>query len=179
MWDRYVDDGDQHSQTAAYGRCGSQVCETRRTGGKEGIAGRGGRRKPPPHAPRLPSESRTCDRAGRSKSSSIRSRSALSSGKVSFVMANVQGTTTPAPWPPRLKALRRQTGMTQAELAACVGVGRQTVCGWETGRREPSPLAQAVLSELATAVASQENSRRGSPRSLLRRLQIPWRGGRS
>jgi putative transcriptional regulator len=45
----------------------------------------------------------------------------------------------------RLKELRAQAGMTQADLAARLKVSRQTVIAVETGRYDPSlPLAFAI-----------------------------------
>ncbi|MEE9387614.1 MAG: helix-turn-helix transcriptional regulator [Paracoccaceae bacterium] len=38
----------------------------------------------------------------------------------------------------RLRELRIQAGLTQAELAAKVGVSRQTIIALESGRYEPS-----------------------------------------
>lgn len=45
----------------------------------------------------------------------------------------------------RLKELRAEYGMTQADLAARLGVSRQTVIAIENGRYDPSlPLAFAI-----------------------------------
>jgi putative transcriptional regulator len=45
----------------------------------------------------------------------------------------------------RLKELRAEAGMTQADLAARLAVSRQTVIAIETGRYDPSlPLAFAI-----------------------------------
>ena len=45
----------------------------------------------------------------------------------------------------RLKDLRAEHGMTQADLAAKLGVSRQTVIAIENGRYDPSlPLAFAI-----------------------------------
>jgi transcriptional regulator with XRE-family HTH domain len=43
-------------------------------------------------------------------------------------------------WKPAatLKRLRERRGLTQAELAAAIGVHRVTVATWETGRFRPS-----------------------------------------
>ena len=38
----------------------------------------------------------------------------------------------------RLKQLRRETGITQTELAAKIGVQRAAVANWETGVRTPN-----------------------------------------
>lgn len=39
-----------------------------------------------------------------------------------------------------LKAARVNAGMTQCEAAEKAGVTVQTLCSWETGKTEPSPL---------------------------------------
>lgn len=39
-----------------------------------------------------------------------------------------------------LKAARVNAGMTQSEAAEAAGVTVQTVCNWENGKTEPSPL---------------------------------------
>ena len=45
----------------------------------------------------------------------------------------------------RLKELRREQGLTQADLAARLGVSRQTVNALEKGRYDPSlPLAFSI-----------------------------------
>ena len=38
----------------------------------------------------------------------------------------------------RLKELRREAGMTQAQLAALLLVSKTTICQWETSKQEPS-----------------------------------------
>jgi transcriptional regulator with XRE-family HTH domain len=39
----------------------------------------------------------------------------------------------------RLRAIRRQLGLTQAELAARLGQDEKQICRWETGRQTPHP----------------------------------------
>lgn len=39
---------------------------------------------------------------------------------------------------PRIKELRKQAHMTQAELAAKLGCYAKDICRWETGKYEPS-----------------------------------------
>ncbi|MEI9995907.1 MAG: helix-turn-helix transcriptional regulator [Rhizomicrobium sp.] len=53
----------------------------------------------------------------------------------------------------RLKALRAEAGMTQADLAARLMVSRQTVIAIETGRYDPSlPLAFAIARVFARRI---------------------------
>lgn len=51
----------------------------------------------------------------------------------------------------RLPALRAERGWTQAQLAAEVGVSRQTINSIETGRFEPSLTLALKLARLFTA----------------------------
>ncbi len=47
--------------------------------------------------------------------------------------------------PAALKRIRRELGLTQEELAARLGVQRETVARWETGvRRIAEPIARLV-----------------------------------
>ena len=53
----------------------------------------------------------------------------------------------------RVRELRTAGGLSQAELAAELGVSRQTINSIETGRYLPSlPLALAIARSFATAV---------------------------
>ena len=53
----------------------------------------------------------------------------------------------------RLKVLRAEHGLTQADLATRLGVSRQTVNALETGRYDPSlPLAFAVAAAFGTRI---------------------------
>ncbi len=57
----------------------------------------------------------------------------------------------------RLAELRRATGRTQGQVAALVGVPKNTYCRWEQGLRWPAvrflrPLAAALGAELPTIV---------------------------
>jgi putative transcriptional regulator len=55
----------------------------------------------------------------------------------------------------RIRTLRTERGWSQAELAAVLGVSRQTVNNVETGRVVPSlPLALAVARVFGTPVES-------------------------
>jgi transcriptional regulator with XRE-family HTH domain len=80
--------------------------------------------------------------------------------------------TNPAWFPDRLRELREQAGLTQEQLAERVGVKRDAVARWESGRREPGwssilALCKALGVE-CTAFAQSPTKRRpakiGRPR---------------
>lgn len=48
----------------------------------------------------------------------------------------------------KIKALRKQRGMTQAQLAREVGLSQQAVGKWETGRSSPDPQMLQFLADL-------------------------------
>ena len=60
--------------------------------------------------------------------------------------------------PAFLAEVRRAAGLTQQELADVLGVARNTVVRWENGRRRPTGLPFAALSQWLTR-ASQAGSR--------------------
>jgi transcriptional regulator with XRE-family HTH domain len=47
-----------------------------------------------------------------------------------------------------LREWRRKKGLTQADLAARIGVSQAAICQWETGATTPSPLMIGQLSEV-------------------------------
>lgn len=47
-----------------------------------------------------------------------------------------------------LREWRRKKGLTQADLAAKIGVSQAAICQWETGALTPSPLMIGQLSEV-------------------------------
>ena len=47
-------------------------------------------------------------------------------------------------WSPALAA-RRETGLSQAQLAELLGVSVRTLQGWEQGRKQPSGAARTLL----------------------------------
>jgi transcriptional regulator with XRE-family HTH domain len=65
------------------------------------------------------------------------------------------------PAPVNRRAIRRRAGITQDQLAAAVGVSRQTVARWEAGVRNPRRRHLAAYSEalafLVEAVSPEEN----------------------
>lgn len=67
----------------------------------------------------------------------------------------------------RIKALREQAGLTQAELARQVGVERQQVAAWEGGRHKPSEdsflaVAQALQTSISFLYGETEDPRPAS-----------------
>ncbi|MFI5867267.1 helix-turn-helix domain-containing protein [Streptomyces sp. NPDC051546] len=52
-------------------------------------------------------------------------------------------------------ALRRAAGLTQAQVAAALGVGRVQVARWETGFNEPSGVRRRTYSQLLQRLARQ------------------------
>ena len=48
-------------------------------------------------------------------------------------------------WPERIRAIRAARGLTQAQLAVLIGASRNSVVGWEGGKREPERMAQMAL----------------------------------
>ena len=52
-----------------------------------------------------------------------------------------------------IRAIRRQTGLTQEKLAARIGVTFPTINRWEHGRVRPSPLAVLRLKELVGSLS--------------------------
>ncbi|MGW0910663.1 helix-turn-helix domain-containing protein [Streptomyces sp. NPDC002784] len=71
-----------------------------------------------------------------------------------------QSPAIPLPPPKERRRLRESSSLTQAQVAARVGVTRETVRAWETGRMTPRGRKREayarLLSELTTAPAAQE-----------------------
>jgi len=55
----------------------------------------------------------------------------------------------------KVKTLRKQLGLSQAELAVKLHVDKQTVSRWERGERRPSRLAQRQLDRLNTKIKEE------------------------
>jgi DNA-binding transcriptional regulator YiaG len=55
-------------------------------------------------------------------------------------------------------ALRARLGMTQAELAAALGVRQQTVSEWETGRYAPRGASARMLGVVAEEASGYDAS---------------------
>lgn len=50
---------------------------------------------------------------------------------------------------PKVKAIREETGLSQASFAMLIGVSKRTLENWEQGRRHPTGPAKALLRILA------------------------------
>ncbi|MBM3555492.1 MAG: helix-turn-helix domain-containing protein [Alphaproteobacteria bacterium] len=48
-----------------------------------------------------------------------------------------------------IRAMRRASGLSQAEFAATYGVNRRTLQDWEQGRYAPDPMIRAFLTVIA------------------------------
>ncbi|WP_405791790.1 telomere-associated protein Tap [Streptomyces sp. NBC_01506] len=62
---------------------------------------------------------------------------------------------THLPEPAERARLRGDYGLTQAEVAAVLGVTRATVAGWESGRSEPQGATRAAYAKLLEGIAAQ------------------------
>jgi DNA-binding transcriptional regulator YiaG len=60
------------------------------------------------------------------------------------------------PPPPIRRLLRERAGLSQADVAAALGVGRTAVTRWEAGSRRPRHAVHALYVELLERLA-QEN----------------------
>lgn len=65
----------------------------------------------------------------------------------------------------RLQRLRTAKGLSQAELAAALGVSTPSICGWERGRARPKPRRIAALAD-QLGVAFDELLGHSSPSDL-------------
>ena len=45
----------------------------------------------------------------------------------------------------RIRDARKECGLTQLGLAKAIGVARETVCDWETGKTSPRPIQLAAI----------------------------------
>ncbi|WP_351236023.1 helix-turn-helix transcriptional regulator [Streptomyces sp. NPDC002133] len=62
---------------------------------------------------------------------------------------------TTLPEPARRARLRTDYGLSQTEIAEALGVARNTVAGWETGRSEPQGAIRAAYAKLLDGMAAQ------------------------
>ncbi|WP_369248681.1 sigma factor-like helix-turn-helix DNA-binding protein [Streptomyces sp. R41] len=67
-----------------------------------------------------------------------------------------QSPTTPLPAPEERRRLREAKSLTQAEVASRLGVTRETVRSWETGRTTPRGRKREAYAELLTGPAPAE-----------------------
>ncbi|WP_399887762.1 helix-turn-helix domain-containing protein [Streptomyces sp. BBFR51] len=70
---------------------------------------------------------------------------------------------TPLPPPKERRRLREATALTQDQLATRVGVTRQTVRAWESGRTTPRGRKREVYAKLLKTLAEQEAAQRAKP----------------
>ncbi|WP_372345897.1 helix-turn-helix domain-containing protein [Streptomyces sp. KL116D] len=64
-----------------------------------------------------------------------------------------QGPATPLPTPKERRRLREAKSLTQAQVAATVGVTRETVRSWESGRTSPRGRKRVAYAKLLTELA--------------------------
>ncbi|MZD05955.1 helix-turn-helix domain-containing protein [Streptomyces sp. SID5785] len=70
-----------------------------------------------------------------------------------------QGAATPLPPPKERRRLRESRSLTQAQVAAKVGVTRETVRSWESGRTTPRGRKREAYARLLTELAAPQAAR--------------------
>ncbi|MFB7083860.1 helix-turn-helix domain-containing protein [Streptomyces sp. NPDC056296] len=70
---------------------------------------------------------------------------------------------TPLPPPKTRRRLRETAALTQAQLAARVGVTRETVRAWESGRTTPRGRKREAYAKLLNTLAEEATARRAKP----------------
>ncbi|MFE0806967.1 helix-turn-helix domain-containing protein [Streptomyces sp. NPDC058794] len=70
---------------------------------------------------------------------------------------------TPLPPPKARRRLRESAALTQAQLAARVGVTRETVRAWESGRTTPRGRKREAYAKLLSTLAEEAAARRAKP----------------
>ncbi|WP_217245396.1 helix-turn-helix domain-containing protein [Streptomyces sp. AC602_WCS936] len=70
---------------------------------------------------------------------------------------------TPLPPPKARRRLRESASLTQAQLAARVGVTRETVRAWESGRTTPRGRKREAYAKLLNTLAEEAAARRAKP----------------
>ncbi|MFC7986422.1 helix-turn-helix domain-containing protein [Streptomyces sp. NPDC057336] len=70
---------------------------------------------------------------------------------------------TPLPPPKARRRLRESAALTQAQLAARVGVARETVRAWESGRTTPRGRKREAYAQLLSTLAEEAAARRAKP----------------
>ena len=51
---------------------------------------------------------------------------------------------------PKVRSIRKQTGLSQADFAQLIGVNKRTLENWEQGRRSPTGPARVLLKIVET-----------------------------
>jgi transcriptional regulator with XRE-family HTH domain len=67
-----------------------------------------------------------------------------------------QSPATPLPPPKERRRLREAGSLTQAQVAERVGVSRETVRSWETGRTNPRGRKREAYAKLLTSLGEEE-----------------------
>ncbi|WP_405519953.1 helix-turn-helix transcriptional regulator [Streptomyces tsukubensis] len=75
-------------------------------------------------------------------------------------------TTTSLPGPKGRRRLREARSLTQAQLAERLGVTRETIRSWESGRTEPRGRRREAYTRLLTAPITPTTAGRPSPRAV-------------
>ncbi|ATL29919.1 sigma factor-like helix-turn-helix DNA-binding protein [Streptomyces formicae] len=70
-----------------------------------------------------------------------------------------QSPATPLPSPKERRRLREAKSLSQADVAAKVGVTRETVRSWETGRTSPRGRKRDAYAKLLDAIADEQSAR--------------------
>ncbi|MGW7283172.1 helix-turn-helix domain-containing protein [Streptomyces sp. NPDC054844] len=70
---------------------------------------------------------------------------------------------TPLPPPKARRRLRETAALTQAQLAARMGVARETVRAWESGRTTPRGRKREAYAKLLNTLAEEATARRAKP----------------
>ncbi|MFJ7771703.1 helix-turn-helix domain-containing protein [Streptomyces sp. NPDC097107] len=70
---------------------------------------------------------------------------------------------TPLPPPKARRRLREAAALTQAQLAARMGVARETVRAWESGRTTPRGRKREAYTKLLNTLAEEATARRAKP----------------
>lgn len=60
--------------------------------------------------------------------------------------------------------LRKKLGMTQTDFATFVGTRQATISDWESGTKDPSPMARRLLTLLAEKIERDEQEARSKKR---------------
>ncbi|WP_157872221.1 helix-turn-helix transcriptional regulator, partial [Streptomyces silaceus] len=74
-----------------------------------------------------------------------------------------QSPPVPLPSPKERRRLREAKSLSQADLAAKVGVTRETVRSWETGRTNPRGRKREAYAKLLNAIAAEKTAEEPVP----------------
>ncbi|MFF1379842.1 helix-turn-helix domain-containing protein [Streptomyces sp. NPDC058308] len=85
-----------------------------------------------------------------------------------------QSPATPLPSPKERRRLREAKSLSQADLAARIGVTRETVRSWETGRTTPRGRKREAYGKFLSAAAEEEKTREQKTQDQKTREQKAW-----